>query len=54
MAVTNQLTLFTVLLNAKTAMTERPSQVARCFAFYVEKDLFILFLITCLQLCRNL
>ena len=40
MAVTNQLALFTALLNAKTAMTEKPSQVARYFAFYSEKMTF--------------
>ena len=40
MTVTNQLTFFTVLLSAKTAMTERPSQVARYFSFYSQKTTY--------------
>ena len=36
--------MFTALLSAKTAMTERPSQVARYFAFWRKKMTFILFL----------
>ena len=50
MLVTNELTLFTALLSAKTDITERLSRVARYFAFYGEKTLFLLSLTTILQL----
>ena len=53
MAVTNQLALFTALLKAKTAMTEKPSQVARYFAFYSEKKTFYTLSYKKLQLCSN-